>query len=80
VNYKTPIEISFAFERAMKLAGGEQEYGDSTKSAIWAEVSTNQEIRSLSLRYLVGDSHRAKLNLERLDSKLIETFQLGVVA
>ena len=75
---KTPMDISFAFERVMNLAGGEQEYGDSSKSAIWAEVSTNQEIRSLSLRYLIGDSHRAKMNLERLDNKLIETFSIGV--
>ena len=72
------MDISFAFERVMNLAGGEQEYGDSSKSAIWAEVSTNQEIRSLSLRYLIGDSHRAKMNLERLDNKLIETFSIGV--
>lgn len=77
---KTPMDISFAFERVMALAGGEQEYGDSSKSAIWAEVSTNQEIRSLSLRYLIGDSYKAKMNLDRLDSKLIETFSIGVRA
>ncbi len=75
-----PMSMSFAFERAMKLAGGEQEYGDSSKSAIWSEISTNQEIRNLSLRYLYGDSYKAKMNLERLDSKLIETFSIGVRA
>jgi hypothetical protein len=77
---RTPREVIFAFERVMTLAGGEQEYGDSTKGAIFSEVSINQEIRRLSLRYLVGDSYKAKANLERLDSKLIDTFQLGVVA
>jgi hypothetical protein len=80
MNRATPIDISFAFERAMKLAGGEQEYGDSTKAAIWCEICDNQEIQSLSLRYLVGDSHRAEINLERLDAKLIETFSIGVRA
>jgi hypothetical protein len=80
VKAKTPIEISFAFERVMNLAGGEQEYGDSTKAAIWSEIWDNQEIQSLALRYLVGSSHRATINLERLDTKLADTFGLGVKA
>lgn len=75
-----PMSMSFAYERVMSLAGGEQEYSDSSKSAIWREVSTNQEIRNLSLRYLYGDSYKAKLNLERLDTKLVEVFSIGVRA
>jgi hypothetical protein len=75
-----PMSMSYAYERVMALAGGEQEYSDSSKSAIWREISTNQEIRNLSLRYLYGDSYKAKMNLERLDTKLIETFSIGVKA
>jgi hypothetical protein len=75
-----PMSMSYAYERVMALAGGEQEYSEISKSAIWSEISTNQEIRNLSLRYLYGDSYKAKLNLERLDEKLVEVFMIGVRA
>lgn len=64
----------FAFERAMKLAGGEDQYGDSTKAAIWVECYKNDTIKSLAGMYLVGSSERAERNLSRLDEKLREVF------
>lgn len=73
-------EVEFAFDRTMNLAGGPNEYGDSSKSAILAEISINKEIQTLAVRYLVCESHRAKHNLEQLDAKLIETFSIGVRA
>lgn len=64
----------FAFERAIRLAGGEGEYGDSTKASILAECYKNETIKQLAGMYLVGSSERAERNLARLDEKLREVF------
>lgn len=64
----------FAYERAMKLAGGESEYSQFTLAAIWAECYKNETITSLAGMYLVGSSDRAERNLARLDQKLREVF------
>jgi hypothetical protein len=68
------LYAEFAFERAMKLAGGESVYGDSTKASISSECYANAEIKILSGMYLVGSSARAERNLARLDEKLREVF------
>lgn len=68
------VYAEFAFERAMKLAGGGDVYGDSTKASIWTECYKNNTIKSLAGMYLVGSSERAELNLSRLDQKLREVF------
>ena len=68
------VYAEFAFERAMKLAGGESVYGDSTKASIWSECHDNTEMKILSGMYLVGSSARAERNLARLDEKLREVF------
>lgn len=64
----------FAFEQAIRLAGGERAYGDSTKASIWAECYKNETIKQLAGMYLVGSSERAERNLARLDEKLREVF------
>jgi hypothetical protein len=64
----------FAFEQAMRLAGGASEYGDSTKATIWTECYKNETIKSLAGMYLVGSSERAERNLARLNEKLREVF------
>lgn len=64
----------FAYERVIRLAGGESEYGDSTKASIWAECYKNETIKQLAGMYLVGSSERAERNLARLDEKLREVF------
>lgn len=68
------LYAEFAFERAMKLAGGESVYSDSTKASIWQECHNNTEMKILSGMYLVGSSERAERNLSRLDEKLREVF------
>lgn len=74
-----PMEVSFAFEQVMKLGGGEHEYGDSTKAAIWAEVERNTEIQRLSVSYLFGNSEKANERLERLQDKLRSIFFASAV-
>jgi hypothetical protein len=69
-----PMEVSFAFEQVMKLGGGENEYGDSTKAAIWSEVESNTEIQRLSASYLFGNSEKAQERLDRLQDKLRSIF------
>jgi ornithine carbamoyltransferase len=64
----------FAFEQAMRLAGGASEYGDSTKASIGAECHNNETIKMLAGMYLVGSSERAERNLARLDDKLRQVF------
>lgn len=68
------VYAEFAFERVMKLAGGADVYGDSTKAAISSECYKNDTIKSLAGMYLVGSSERAERNLTRLDEKLREVF------
>jgi hypothetical protein len=63
-----------AFEMVMKLAGGAEKYSVHTQSAIWAECSLNEEIKTLAGMYLVGSSNRAEHNLSRLRAKLFEVF------
>jgi hypothetical protein len=64
----------FAFERTMRLAGGADVYGDSTKATIWSACYKNETIKTLAGMYLVGSSERAEHNLARLDAKLREEF------
>lgn len=66
----------YAFEQTMRLAGGADVYGDSTKASIWAECHNNAVIKQLAGMYLVGSSERAERNLARLDEKLREVFGL----
>lgn len=72
------IRSEFAYEEVFRLAGGEQQYSDHTKSAIWAECYRNEEIKTLAGMYLVGSSDRAERNLSRLRAKLLEVFLKGV--
>lgn len=66
----------FAFEQAIRLAGGADVYGDSTKASIWAECHNNETIQTFAGMYLVGSSERAERNLARLNDKLREVFGL----
>lgn len=66
----------FAYERTMKLAGGESEYSQFTLAAISTECYKNETIKTLAGMYLVGSSERAERNLARLDEKLREVFGL----
>lgn len=68
------LDAEFVFERAMKLAGGADVYGDSTKASIWAECHNNTAIKYLAGMYLIGSSDRAERNLAHLDEKLREVF------
>ncbi len=74
VKVRKDFNAEFAFERAMRLAGGADVYGDSTKAAIWTECYANEAIKQLAGMYLYGSSERAELNLGRLDQKLREVF------
>jgi hypothetical protein len=74
VKIRTDVYAEFAYERAMRLAGGADVYSDSTKAAIWAACHNNAVIKQLAGMYLVGSSERAELNLGRLDQKLREVF------
>jgi hypothetical protein len=74
VKVRKDFNAEFAFERAMRLAGGADVYGDSTKAAIWTECHTNEVVKQLVGMYLAGSSERAELNLGRLDQKLREVF------
>jgi len=64
----------FAYDLVMKMAGGADKYSVHTLSAIWAECSRNDEIKTLAGMYLVGSSERAERNLSRLRAKLFDVF------
>lgn len=64
----------FAFEQAMRLAGGAEQYSVHTLAAISTECYKNETIKTLAGMYLVGSSERAERNLARLDEKLREVF------
>ncbi len=68
------VYAEFAYERFVKLAGGEGEYSQFTLAAIWTECYKNETIKTLAGMYLVGSSDRAERNLARLDEKLREVF------
>lgn len=68
---KTQPEALLIYNLVMKRGG---EYSDSTKSAIWAEASRNPKLRNLALLYLVADSKRAELTLNRLMAGIEEVF------
>lgn len=68
------VYAEFAYERATKLAGGQEVYSTHTLAAIWTECYKNETIKQLSGMYLVGSSERAERNLARLDEKLREVF------
>jgi hypothetical protein len=71
---EVPVSVEFAYQQTLILGGGESNYSDSSKSAIWSEILNNREIRGLAFGYLMGDSRKASENLERLNKKLTETF------
>lgn len=66
-------EAETLFAMVMRI-GGEDNYTESTKSAIWAECRRNPKLRNLALLYLTGSSHRATLNRERLEQAIHEVF------
>lgn len=65
-------EAELIYNMVMKL--GQDNYSDRTKSAIWAEATTNKELRNQALMYLCGSSERASLNLYRLHTMIVEKF------
>jgi hypothetical protein len=65
-------EAEFVFKMVMKL-GGESNYSDSTKSAIWAECQ-KLELRNQALIYLSGSSERAGQNLYSLHTTIVDKF------
>lgn len=68
---KTQPEAQLIFDLVLKRGG---EYSEMTKSAIWAEANRNPKLRNLALLYLVADSKRAELTLNRLMAGIEEVF------
>lgn len=60
------------FDMVMKRGG--YDYSETTKSAIWAEANRNAKLRNLALLYLVADSGRAELMLDRLNAEIEAVF------
>ena len=71
---KTRIDekTDLIFSMVMKL--GQNNYSDSTKSAIWAEAERNEGLRKLAVNYLYGSSQSAPNNLYKLHTKIVEVF------
>jgi len=65
-------EAKLVFEMVMKL-GGESNYSDSTKSAIWAECQ-KLELTNQALLYLSGSSERAHTSLYNLHTTIVDKF------
>lgn len=71
---KTRIDekTDLIFSMVMKL--GQNNYSDSTKSAIWAEAERNESLRKLAVNYLYGSSQSAPNNLYKLHTAIVEVF------
>lgn len=67
-------EAKLVFAMTMKLGGGESNYSEEEKSAIWAECGRNPRLRNLALQYIAGSSNRSELNLYRLHTAIAEIF------
>jgi hypothetical protein len=65
-----PEEVDLVFEMVVKRG----DYSEMTKSGIWAEITRNAKLRNLALLYLVGNSNRAELNLNRLNAEIEAVF------
>jgi hypothetical protein len=65
-------EAKLVFEMVMKL-GGESNYSERTKAAIWAECQ-KLELTNQALMYLSGSSERASTNLYNLHTTIVEKF------
>ena len=70
-NNKDP-EAELIYNMVMKL--GEDNFSDRTKAAIWAEATTNKELRNQALMYLCGSSERAPQTLYRLHTMIVDKF------
>lgn len=68
---KTIPEVELVFDLVMKLGG---DYSEMTKSAIWAEANRNAKLRNLALLYLVSESNRAELTMNRLLDEIRAVF------
>jgi hypothetical protein len=60
------------FEMVMKL-GGETNYSERTKAAIWAECQ-KVELTNQALLYLSGSSERAHTSLYNLHTTIVAKF------
>lgn len=69
---KPKEEVQLVFDLVMKR--GNYDYSEMTKSAIFAEASTNPKLKNLALLYLVATSQRAELMLERLTAEIDQVF------
>lgn len=74
------ILSEFAYEQTLRLAGGADTYSIHTLAMIYAECYKNEEIRTLSRRYLFGSSEYAKRSLAKLDEHLAFVFGLEPLA
>ena len=78
VKMKTAVNANaeMAFYRVMKLAGGADVYGESTKAAIWERCHEDSTIQQFAGRYLASSFSYAERALGNLDEKLKEVFGL----
>ena len=71
-----------AFAIVGRLVGGHKEYfvSQQTIAAVWGECATNTEIQRLTTNYVWGSFEKAQSNLEALENKLREVFELSELA
>jgi len=70
-------ETAFAIVR--RLVGGDLKayyQSEHTIAMVWAECERNAEIQRLTTNYVWGSFDKAKSNLDKLESKLREVFQI----
>lgn len=70
-------ETAFAIVR--RLVGGDLKayyQSEQTIAMVWAECERNGEIQRLTTNYVWGSFDKAKSNLDKLESKLREVFEI----
>lgn len=67
---------TFAYEVAVKLAGGKENLSQETLDSMAKVCSTSHAIKSFAGMYLVGDSARAEYNYKNLVGELRRAFKL----
>lgn len=66
---------NFAFEEVMRMAGGRDEYSQSTLALIYDECQNNREIQNLAgCHLIVASPEKSQEYLERLRSVLEVVF------
>jgi hypothetical protein len=68
-----------AFAIVRKLVGGDLKayyQSEMTIAMVWAECARNAEIQRLTTNYVWGSFEKAESNLNKLEAKLREVFEL----